>query len=84
MIRSRTNEILEECSKLQELTEHLNELLSSEITKKWKGDGAQACLRESLDNRELASLAVNECRKIADLTDLKSDEGKALPSSLLL
>ena len=84
MIRLKTNEILENSCKLQEMTEYLYELLSSEITKKWKGDGAQACMRESLDNRELALLAVNECRKIVGLTDLKSDQGKSLPSILLL
>ena len=56
----------------------------AEAAKKWKGDGAQACLRESLDNRELALLAIGECQKMADLTGQKSEQKAGLPSSLLL
>ena len=84
MTESRMNEFLEESSRLRELTDYLYDLLSSEAAKKWKGDGAQACLRESLDNRELALLAIGECQKITDLTGQKPEQKAVLPSSLLL
>lgn len=62
MSMEKVMELTHELRALSEDAGHLHELLTAEVRKYWKGDAAQACLRESSDNRETAVQAIEEYR----------------------
>lgn len=62
MSMEKVMELTHELRALSEDAGYLHELLTAEVRKYWKGDAAQACLRESSDNRETAVQAIEEYR----------------------
>ena len=95
MSMEKVMELTHELSALSEDAKYLHELLTTEVRKHWKGDAAQACLRESSDNRETAVQAIEEYRAWAEgiaqydqpipgNNEVPAEKEAVLPESLLL